>query len=170
MVKGLYTAHTGMVNEMKRMDVLANNLANSDTYGFKKEGTTSHSFKNELAIKIKDTSNYGLHKNLGSMTYGVHLGETYTDWDEGSFKVTDNPTDLAIGGKGFFAIAFNAPAFIIRNCKKKLSLFSGIIVSFNIAILHYVREKIIFLKKFYYTPKFLHIQIIKHASDSTCLS
>lgn len=36
MVKGLYTAHTGMVNEMKRMDVLANNLANSDTYGFKK--------------------------------------------------------------------------------------------------------------------------------------
>ena len=106
MVKGLYTAHTGMVNEMKRMDVLANNLANSDTYGFKKEGTTSHSFKNELAIKIKDTSNYGLHKNLGSMTYGVHLGETYTDWDEGSFKVTDNPTDLAIGGKGFFAVAF----------------------------------------------------------------
>lgn len=53
MVKGLYTAHTGMVNEMKRMDVLANNLANSDTYGFKKEGTTSHSFKNELAIKDK---------------------------------------------------------------------------------------------------------------------
>ena len=51
MVKGLYTAHTGMVNEMKRMDVLANNLANSDTYGFKKEGTTSHSFKNELAIR-----------------------------------------------------------------------------------------------------------------------
>lgn len=40
------------------------------------------------------------------MTYGVHLGETYTDWDEGSFKVTDNPTDLAIGGKGFFAVAF----------------------------------------------------------------
>lgn len=104
MVKGLYTAHTGMVNEMKRMDVLANNLTNSDTYGFKKEGTTSHSFKNELAIKIKDTSNYGLHKNLGSMTYGVHLGETYTDWDEGSFKVTDNPTDLAIGGKGFLPL------------------------------------------------------------------
>ena len=100
MVKGLYTAHTGMVNEMKRMDVLANNLANSDTYGFKKEGTTSHSFKNELAIKIKDTSNYGLHKNLGSMTYGVHLGETYTDWDEGSFKVTDNADGYLVTADG----------------------------------------------------------------------
>ena len=32
MVKGLYTAHMGMVDEMKRMDILANNLANSNTY------------------------------------------------------------------------------------------------------------------------------------------
>lgn len=106
MVKGLYTAHTGMVNEMKRLDVLANNLANADTYGYKKEGTTSHSFKSQLAIKMKDTSDYGLPKTLGKMTYGVHLGETYTDWTEGSFEVTDNSTDLAIGGEGFFAIAF----------------------------------------------------------------
>ena len=40
MVKGLYTAHTGMVNEMKRLDILANNLANADTTAYKKEGTT----------------------------------------------------------------------------------------------------------------------------------
>ena len=39
MVKGLYTAHTGMVNEMKRLDILANNLANADTTAYKKEGT-----------------------------------------------------------------------------------------------------------------------------------
>lgn len=106
MVKGLYTAYTGMVNEMKRMDTLANNLANSDTYGYKKEGTTSHAFKKELAIRIKDASSNGLPTKIGRMSYGVHLGETYTDWSSGSFKVTDNNTDLAIGGKGFFAIAF----------------------------------------------------------------
>ena len=44
MVKGLYTAHTGMVNEMKRLDILANNLANADTTAYKKEGTTSRTF------------------------------------------------------------------------------------------------------------------------------
>lgn len=38
MVKGLYTGYTGMVNEQKRMDVIANNLANSATTGYKKEG------------------------------------------------------------------------------------------------------------------------------------
>lgn len=37
MVKGLYTAHTGMVNEMKRLDILANNLANADTTAYKKK-------------------------------------------------------------------------------------------------------------------------------------
>ena len=64
MVKGLYTAYTGMINEQKRLDVLTNNLANASTYGYKKEGTTSHSFKEQLAIKIKDTSDYGNPKGI----------------------------------------------------------------------------------------------------------
>lgn len=37
MIKGLYTAYTGMVNEQKRLDVLTNNLANADTNGYKKK-------------------------------------------------------------------------------------------------------------------------------------
>ena len=41
MVKGLYTAYTGMINEQRRMDVLSNNMANVTTVGFKKEGSTS---------------------------------------------------------------------------------------------------------------------------------
>lgn len=37
MVKGLYTAYTGMVEEQRRLDVLTNNLANADTVGYKKK-------------------------------------------------------------------------------------------------------------------------------------
>ena len=44
MVKGLYTAYTGMINQEHRMDVLTNNLANADTNGYKKEGATAQSF------------------------------------------------------------------------------------------------------------------------------
>lgn len=106
MVKGLYTAHTGMVNEQKRLDVLTNNLANADTNGYKKEGTTSQTFADELAIKIKDTSNFGISQKLGTISMGVHLGETYTDYSQGSYKVTDNSTDFALNGNGFFAISF----------------------------------------------------------------
>ena len=54
MVKGLYTAYTGMIEEMRRMDVMTNNLANASTTGFKKEGTVNQSFDAQLALRIKD--------------------------------------------------------------------------------------------------------------------
>lgn len=110
MIKGLYTAFTGMVNEQKRLDVLSNNLANADTNGYKKEGTTSQTFADELAIRIKDTSYFGMKKNLGTMSMGVHIGETYTDYSQGNYKVTDNKTDFAINGNGFFAISYTDKA------------------------------------------------------------
>lgn len=53
MVKGLYTAYTGMINEQNRMDILTNNLANSATTGYKKEGATSESLQMYLPIKLK---------------------------------------------------------------------------------------------------------------------
>ena len=56
MLKGLYTAYTGMLNEQNRMDIMTNNLANASTVGFKKEGSTSQSFNSILAYKLKDSS------------------------------------------------------------------------------------------------------------------
>lgn len=105
MLKGLYTAYTGMLNEQHRMDVTANNLANATTNGYKKEGATAQAFDDVLAYKIKDMSEgYGLTKREGIMNPGVKIGEGYTDFSEGSFKTTDKPLDLALAGKGFFAV------------------------------------------------------------------
>ena len=106
MVKGLYTAYTGMVEEMRRMDVMTNNLANASTTGYKREGTVNQSFDDQLAIKIKDTSEIFRTKKLGNVNLGVKVGETYRDYTQGSFSVTDNPYDLALDGEGFFAIEF----------------------------------------------------------------
>ena len=111
MIKGLYTAHTGMVNEMKRLDVLTNNLANAATTGYKKEGATSRSFKDELALKIKDNSEApNIARRIGIMNMGVKIGENYTDYTQGSFRITDNACDMAISGQGFFAIQFTNKA------------------------------------------------------------
>ena len=49
MLRGLYTAYTGMVNQQKRMDTMTNNLANVNTVGFKKEGATNEAFSDVLA-------------------------------------------------------------------------------------------------------------------------
>ncbi len=111
MLKGLYTAYTGMVNEQNRMDILTNNLANASTVGFKKEGSTSQSFDSILTVKIKDQS-VGLQnvQKLGTNNPGVKIGENYTDFTQGSFRVTDNTYDLALAGDGFFTIEFTNKA------------------------------------------------------------
>ena len=106
MIKGLYTAYTGMVNQMNRLDVLTNNLANSATTGYKKEGATTQSFDSMFSYKIKDSSDYYLDKRLGSVSLGAKIGENYTDHSQGPLNETENNTDFAIGGSGFFAIAF----------------------------------------------------------------
>lgn len=106
MVRGLYTASTGMVNQMNRLDVITNNLANSDTTAYKKEGATSQSFDSVYTIKIKDSSVYHIPQGIGNMTLGVKIGETYTDYNDGPLKETGNTYDMAISGNGFFAISY----------------------------------------------------------------
>ena len=82
----------------------------SATNGFKKEGATAQSFDEMLAIKIKDSSAYNLPRGIGDVSLGVKIGECYTDYDQGSFRVTDNINDMAIDGDGFFAISYTNKA------------------------------------------------------------
>ncbi len=110
MVKGLYTAYTGMLNQQNKMDVISNNLANAAVTGYKKEGSTSQSFDTVLAYKIRDRS-IGVHtQRIGGMNLGVKIGENYTDYTQGPFKNTDNTYDLAISGNGFFCVQFTNKA------------------------------------------------------------
>ena len=83
MVKGLYTAYTGMLNEQNRMDIMTNNLANASTVGYKKEGSTSQSFDDVLTVKIKDQS-VGMRnvQKIGIKNPGVKIGENYTDYSQ----------------------------------------------------------------------------------------
>ena len=107
MLKGLYTAYTGMINEQHRMDTMTNNLANASTVGFKKEGATSQSFEDLLAYKLKDSSvGLGNVQRIGVNTPGVKIGENYTDYSQGSFRETGNTFDLALSGNGFFAVEY----------------------------------------------------------------
>lgn len=106
MVRGLYTAYTGMINQQKRLDTVTNNLANASTTGFKREGLTSKSFDQMLAVKLNDLSVPYLNEGIGKMSLGVKIGENYTDYSQGSFKETGNTYDLALAGNGFFTISY----------------------------------------------------------------
>jgi len=103
MVRGLYTAWTGLYNEQKRLDVIANNIANSATTGYKQEGVTSQTFDDMLAIKVRD---YSVKNDeiIGTMKLGVKVGEVFTNYGQGSIRVTGNTYDLAMDGPGFFTM------------------------------------------------------------------
>lgn len=106
MVRGLYTAYTGMRNQQHRLDTITNNLANSSTTGYKREGATSQAFDDMLMTKLKDGSEGYVDRTVGTMSLGVKIGENYTDYTQGSLKATENTFDLAIGGSGFFTLSF----------------------------------------------------------------
>lgn len=108
MVKGLFTAYTGMLNEQNRMDVITNNMANSATNGYKAEGATAQSFADVYAVKIKDASEYMVNKRLGTMSMGAQIGETYTDYAQGSLRETGNTYDIGLEGNGFFSVSFTS--------------------------------------------------------------
>ncbi len=109
MLKGLYTAYSGMINEQNRMDVLTNNLANAATTGYKTVGSTSQTFDTVMAYRIKDAQDgYYTGVKIGRSMPGVKIGETYTDYSQGAFRETGNPYDLALSGPGFFTVEFTS--------------------------------------------------------------
>lgn len=105
MVRGLYTAYTGMMNEQNRLDIIANNIANSATVGFKQDNATNQSFDQLLTIKVKDSSEAFNNRAIGNMSMGVKMGENYTNYGQGSLRQTSNTYDFALEGNGFFSLS-----------------------------------------------------------------
>ena len=104
MFRGLYTAWTGMANEQKRLDVISNNMANSNTVGYKDEKVASQAFDQVLAIKVRDGSEAYHNEMIGHLSLGVKIGEVYTDYSQGSVRQTNGTYDVALSGSGFFTL------------------------------------------------------------------
>ena len=109
MVRGLYTAATGMAVQRNRMDVVTNNLVNAETTGFKKDTLVTSSFNEVMLYRINDPSVnvYGTNE-VGSYDYGTHIDELITRFERGVLEQTGKSTDLAIEGEGFFAVETEA--------------------------------------------------------------
>ncbi len=109
MIRGIYTSSASMLCETIRQDMVANNLANVDTPGYKrKEGIFKELPTTELR-KVNDGQLYPprpLQKfpKIGRLGTGVILDETFTDFDQGKFENTDNPLDLALDNKNEFFV------------------------------------------------------------------
>jgi flagellar basal-body rod protein FlgF len=98
MERGLYIAASGMVSEMARQDLIANDLANASTAGYKADRAVQSSF-GDLLLRNTQTG-----QTIGPLGEGSRIERQVTDLTAAPLKETGEDLDFAIEGDGFFAV------------------------------------------------------------------
>ncbi len=105
MIRSLHTAATGMEAQQLNMDVIANNLANVNTTGFKRSRADFQDLLYQT-VRVAGANQAqgvqiptGIQVGLGTRAAGVQKL-----FDQGDFQKTDNPLDVVIEGSGFFQV------------------------------------------------------------------
>ena len=98
MERGLYIAASGMMAEQVRQDLIAHDLANASTTGYKPDRVASKSFGSML---LSDTGN---GTPVGSLGLGTQIDKQVTDMRSGALRDTGEPLDFAVEGDGFFTV------------------------------------------------------------------
>lgn len=121
MLRGLWTAATGMSCQQTNIDVIANNLANVNTSGFKKSRINFQDlmYQNMRTAGASTTSGgqlpVGIQVGMGAKVVAVEK-----IFLQGDFAHTKNPMDLAIEGRGFFKLLNNSREVFTRSGAFKL--------------------------------------------------
>jgi len=104
-VQTLYTAATGMEALQTKLDVIANNLANVNTTGFKKGRTNFEDLFYRHHVEPGATDAGGNTTATGtSVGLGAKVSSIQTNFTQGAAKLTNRPLDLYIEGNGFFQV------------------------------------------------------------------
>jgi flagellar hook protein FlgE len=109
MMRGMYAAISGLEASQTMLDVTANNLANSDTIGYKSQST---SFVDELSQTLAaptGPNGYNGGTNAKQVGLGVEVGAIQNEMGTGSQQTTGNALDIYIQGDGFFAVGNGDP-------------------------------------------------------------
>ncbi|AEH44347.1 flagellar basal-body rod protein FlgG [Thermodesulfatator indicus DSM 15286] len=115
MIRSLWSAATGMQAQQLKLDVIANNLANVNTAGFKK---SRPDFQDLMYQKLKlagalngEGSQVPVGMEIGLGVRPVSVEKIFT---QGEYEQTNNELDLAIEGRGFFKVIVNGEEFYTR--------------------------------------------------------
>ncbi|MFW6146929.1 MAG: flagellar basal-body rod protein FlgG [Thermodesulfobacteriota bacterium] len=121
MLRGLWSAASGMDAQKLAIDVISNNLANANTVGFKKSRSDFQDLMYQTISQAGSITSdgsqipTGIHIGMGTMPVGVQKM-----FLQGDFKETKNELELAIEGKGFFKVMSNGEELYTRAGNFKL--------------------------------------------------
>lgn len=102
MFKGFYNLTSGMLTQGKNLDVIANNMTNVATAGFKTDRFTFSTFQDVMWERVGNADR--LYTDLGNQSWITAPSKLYTDYEQGVIEETGQPLDFAIEGDGFFAL------------------------------------------------------------------
>ena len=102
MIRGMYTAASGIITCQATQDIISNNFANVNTTGYKSQIISVKSF-DEVYIANKDGKN-NKKNTIGTMSNGVEFNKLVTNFEQGSINKTGVKTDFALQGEGFFVV------------------------------------------------------------------
>jgi flagellar basal-body rod protein FlgF len=108
---GLYISAEGAQVQNKRLEVIANNLANVNTVAFKRQLAVAQARYAEETRQGRDYPGSGSINDVGG---GVQVRETKTELRPGSLKPTGVPHNLAINGEGYFRVRRGGETFLTR--------------------------------------------------------
>ena len=103
MLRGFYTAASGMLTQQRQTEMLTNNLANANTTGFKADQSSIRSFP-EMLLQRMESKNIPtdnslqlpVSKNVGSISTGVYVQDVTPLFSQGDVQETELKTDIAL--------------------------------------------------------------------------
>lgn len=110
-LKNIWVPISGALAQQKKVETIANNIANANTPGFKKDNLVFKEYLTALDKGYQDThlprkewAPEDFYKSYDAENSLVKTDGSYTDFRQGQLTPTGNPFDIAINGKGFFEV------------------------------------------------------------------
>jgi flagellar basal-body rod protein FlgF len=124
MHEGIYIAASGAFKQERKLDVIANNLANQGNSGFKRDGLSFREmiapFTNSSDLTAGLNTQQGISFSAFPVSY-VAVDNIYTDTSNGTLRPTGNALDVGLDGDGFFVVDTPNGQRFTRNGNFKLA-------------------------------------------------
>lgn len=103
MIKGIFTSASGMIPRLRKQELIANNISNAGTTGFKRDVLFTKELTRAQQKSVPTKSDWERPM----------VNSVYTDFESGIFEKTDNRLDFAIEGEGFFKLQLEAGTTVL---------------------------------------------------------
>lgn len=108
MIRGITTINRNMNILQKRLENSSANISNVNTPGYKFQDIVQSTLENHDLINYQGGSQVNQRVELGSYTFGNQIDSVYKDFNQGNLINTENISDFALVGDGFFSVRLNS--------------------------------------------------------------